>query len=76
MCLGVLGEEFWRIGVLEIEVGVKGDRVWILLNEVFFEVVEEGVEGEKGRRPFTQSRLKAGGVEAALKRPSLKAGGL
>ena len=35
-----------------------------------------GSRPAEGRRPFPQSRLKAGGVEAALKRPSFKAGGL
>ena len=40
--------------MLEIKVGVKGDRVWVC-RWSFFEVVEEGVEGEEGW-------LKAGGL--------------
>ena len=52
----MLGEEFWRIEVLEIEIGVKRDRVWVCRLRIF-EVVEEGVEGEEGW-------LKAGGLSS------------
>ena len=44
--------------MLEIEVGVKGDWVWVWVYRwSFFEVVEEGVEGEEGW-------LKAGGLSS------------
>ena len=44
--------------MLEIEVGVKGDQVWVCRMRVF-EVVKEGVEGE-------EAWLKADGLKASL----------